>query len=182
MTCSIWRRTSLLPLLFLYHKRNAFFHFCNLSAAALASFRTRHNREAPAPGCREGSVAQTHPPPATSPVWPAAAVCRVWCILPGNAGKPSTWLQRTQPPALVGLPFALETSTAEYKVVHAATALRHCPPTSQPGQPPGSAIEAIILVPCHPSASLSVHSVALAMRSNHRQSDPPHAPSRPLSL
>jgi hypothetical protein len=54
-----------------------------------------------------------------------------------------------------------------------------CPPTSQPGHPPGSAIEAIILVPCHPSASPSVHSVALAMPPNHSRADPPHAPSHP---
>jgi hypothetical protein len=154
MTNSIWRRTSLLPLLFLYYKRNASFHFCNLSAAALASSRTRHNREAPAPGCRDGSVAQTHPPPATSPVWPAAAVCRVWCIRLGTQACCEHGSSVHNHPLRSECPgFGDKCSRIQGR------SRCNCAPNSQPGQPPGSTIEAIILVPCHPSASPSVHIV-----------------------
>jgi hypothetical protein len=177
MTNSIWRRTSLLPLLFLYYKRNASFHFCNLSAAALASSRTRHNREAPAPGCRDGSVAQTHPPPATSPVWPAAAVCRVWCIRLGTQACCEHGSSVHNHPLRSECPgFGDKCSRIQGR------SRCNCAPNSQPGQPPGSTIEAIILVPCHPSASPSVHIVALAMRPNHSQSGPLHARMGALSL
>jgi hypothetical protein len=77
---------------------------------------------------------------ATSPVWPAAAVCRFWCLCLGTHPKPSAWHQRAQLPTFVGAPFALETGTAGYKVVHAATDLS--PPNTQapplvvpPGRP-----------------------------------------------
>jgi hypothetical protein len=177
MTCSLWRRTSLLPLLFLYHKRNALFHFCNLSAAALASSRTRHNREAPS-WMSEG-LCCTNAPTSSHQPGLACGSC-----LPGVVHL--TWEHK----------HAVSMAPAHTTTCFGRSALRfgdkysriqgrsccNCPPASQPGQPPGSAIEAIILVPCHPSASPSVHSVALAMRPNHSQSDPPHAPGCPLSL
>jgi hypothetical protein len=113
---------------------------------------------------------------ATSPVWPAAAVCRFWCLCLGTHPKPSAWHQRAQLPTFVGAPFALETGTAGYKVVHAATDLS--PPNTQappPRRSSGSAIEAIIMISCHHSALQFVHVRATGdASSNHSQFEARH--------
>jgi hypothetical protein len=121
--CSIWRRTWLFPLLFLYHRMNAFIHVSNLSAAALAPSQ-KQTRQQGSHSWMPGWRRRTKHPQGQPPTWfcPAAAVYGACLPLPGVAATPSVWLWSAQQHIFVRLSSSLVTSTAAYKVVHAASA------------------------------------------------------------
>jgi hypothetical protein len=152
-------------VLFASHSMNACGHLSNLSVAALARFRPTTQHDAPAPGYRDGVVAQRHTTASHQPGLACGSCLPGMPASPWEAVKPSPWLQRPQHRT----PSDASAWTTAPRVQSRSRC--NCPPTSQPAPRCAARVisdcyKAIIVVPCHRLGAAWCHGLCILLQSS----------------